>query len=112
MDRVFRLAALSAKLEYLQKYVSILLILYIKLKRIVYSMTRAKTYYTKIRTLKYICFSNIFLHLFRGVITPLSSSYNSPGLAPGVLVTFSMLLTETSEISKSLLFGSCPGINV
>ena len=36
--------------------------------------------------------------LFRGVITPLSSSYNIPGLIPGVLVTFSMLLTETSEI--------------
>ena len=41
--------------------------------------------------------------LFRGEITPLSSSYNIPGLVPGVLVTFSMLLTETSEISKSLL---------
>ena len=33
----------------------------------------------------------------------LFSSYNIPGLAPGVLVTFSMLLTETSEISKSIL---------
>ena len=40
---------------------------------------------------------------FRGEITPLSSSYNIPGLVPGVLVTSSMLLTETSEISKSLL---------
>ena len=40
--------------------------------------------------------------LFRGEITPLSSSYNIPGLVPGVLVTFSMLLTETSEISKSI----------
>ena len=39
---------------------------------------------------------NIF-SLFRGEKAPLSSSYNIPGLVPGVLVTFSMLLTETSE---------------
>ena len=41
--------------------------------------------------------------LFKGEITPLSSSYNIPGLVPGVLVNFSMLLTETSDVSKSLL---------
>ena len=30
----------------------------------------------------------------------------------GLLVTFSLLSTETSEIKKVCFFGSCPGINV
>ena len=50
--------------------------------------------------------------LFRGEIAPLSSSYNTPGLVPGLLLTFSMLLTETSEIQKVCFFGTCPRINV
>ena len=45
-------------------------------------------------------------------MTPLSSSYNILGLVAGMLVTLSMLLTETSEIQKVCFFGSCPGINV
>ena len=52
-----------------------------------------------------MAYTILVLILFRGVITPLSSSYNNPGLAAGLLVTFSMLLTETSKISKRLLFG-------
>ena len=43
---------------------------------------------------------------------PLSSSYNIPGLVPGLLIPFSILLTETSEIKKVCFFGTCPGINV
>ena len=50
--------------------------------------------------------------LFRAEMTALSSSYNILELVPGVLVTFSMLLTETSEIQKVCFFGTCPGINV
>ena len=45
-------------------------------------------------------------------MTPLSSSYHILGLVPGVLVTSSMLLTETSEIQKVCFCGTCPGINV
>ena len=45
-------------------------------------------------------------------MTSLSSSHNILGLVPGVLVTFSMLLTENSEIQKVCFFGVCPGINL
>ena len=54
----------------------------------------------------------IYLLYFRGEIAPLSSSYNILGLVPGLLLTFSMLLTETSEIQKVYSIWTCPGINV
>ena len=54
----------------------------------------------------------MYFILFRAEITALSSRHNILGLVPGVLVTFSMLLTETSEIKQVYSIGSCPGKNV
>ena len=47
---------------------------------------------------------DVFTCLFRDRMPSLSSGYNISGLVPGVLVTFSMLCTETSETSKKLIY--------
>ena len=45
----------------------------------------------------------IFYILFRGEITPLSSSYNISGLVPMCWLPFLMLLTETSRGGEKLI---------